>query len=60
MSPFEKNVNNGRYILAKKHTITQAGAYLKRIKYIPETGFFAAAYSNGKFSISKLLGEELH
>jgi len=50
-------VNKGRYILAKKLIVTQAGAFLKRYHYDNKTGFLATAYSNGKFSIYKLAGE---
>ena len=52
-------MNRGRFILAKKLIVTQPGAYLKRFFYNPKTGFMATAYSNGKFSIYKLLEEEL-
>jgi hypothetical protein len=56
-SDFEKRVNKGRYILAQKLIVTQPGAYLKRYYYDNNTGFLATAYSNGKFSIYKLVGE---
>lgn len=55
MSDFEKKINNGRYILASKLTVTQPGAFLKRYYYDNNTGFMAAAYSNGKFTIYKLV-----
>lgn len=60
MSDFERKVNKGRYILAQKLIITQPGAFLKRYYYDNNTGFLAAAYSNGKFSIYKLVQEELN
>lgn len=59
MSDFEKKVTKGRYILAKKLIVTEPGAYLKRYFYDNNTGFLATAYSNGKFSIYKLIEEEL-
>ncbi len=59
-SEFEKKANKGRYILATKLIVTQPGAYLKRYFYDNNTGFLATAYSNGKFSIYKLVKEELN
>jgi hypothetical protein len=56
MSEFESKINNGRYILAQKLIVTQPGAFLKRYYYDNNTGFLATAYSNGKFSIHKLVG----
>lgn len=58
-SDFEKQATEGRYIMAKKLIVTQPGEYLKRVFYNPNNGFFATAYSKGKFSIYKLLDEEL-
>ena len=45
--------------MAKKFIVTQPGEYLKRVSYNASNGFFASAYSKGKFSIYKLLEEEL-
>ena len=45
--------------MAKKLIVTQPGEYLKRVFYNPSNGFFASAYNKGKFSIYKLLEEEL-
>lgn len=56
LSEFEQKVTKGRYIIAKKIAISQGG-FLRRTVYKPETGFLAGAYSNGKFSIWKLVGE---
>lgn len=46
--------------MAKKLIVTQPGEYLKRVFYNPKNGFFASAYSKGKFSIYKLNEEELN
>ena len=54
-SEFEKEVSEGKYIMVKKLIVSQSGEYLKRVFYNPSNGFFASAYSKGKFSIYKLL-----
>jgi hypothetical protein len=54
-SDFEKKITQGRFILSKKLSLNQGG-YLKKVVFKPEMGFLAGAYSNGKFSIWKLVG----
>jgi len=54
----ETRISQGRFILSKKIAISQGG-YLKKIVYKAEMGFLAGAYSNGKFSIWKLIDEDL-
>jgi hypothetical protein len=54
LSDFEKNITNGRYILAKKLSLN-LGGFLKRAFFKMEMGFLACAHSNGKFSIWRLI-----
>jgi hypothetical protein len=57
-SDFERNINNGRFILAQKLSLNQGG-FLKRVVFKSHMGFLACTHTNGKFSIWRLIGEEL-
>ena len=51
-------MTEGRYILSKKHSLNQGG-FLKRAVFKADMGFLACTHTNGKFSIWRLVGEDL-
>jgi hypothetical protein len=58
LSELEGKISNGRFILAKKLSLNQGG-FLKRVVFKANMGFLACTHTNGKFSIWRLIGEEL-